>query len=163
MGTKVSKDNKDGQPSNKIGGDNSKTLSKASVPNANLDKPSSDPKTKVISKADSSDNKSSSSKVKKKTNDIEEEKISIKTQSLPVKKLDSDEGNRSSNIRGNNPKKQKIITDQFSSKESEILKIIKKNNKDFEDSSVIDTLITRHFFMRVLDKQSRYISDLIYL
>lgn len=35
------------------------------------------------------------------------------------------------------------------------LKIKKKNNNDFEDYEIIDNVITKHFFMRTLDTNSR--------
>jgi hypothetical protein len=158
MGNKASKDTKEVKSGNQIVENTSRASIKSSQPQGKTQESSVDPKAKPITKPGVISIKQStlsSEKVTKKVNDIAEEKITIKMESLPVKKLESQDSIRNNNIRGNNPKKQKITTDQLSSKESEALKVIKKHNKDFEDSALIDSLLTRHFFMRVLDKQSR--------
>jgi CRP-like cAMP-binding protein len=54
-----------------------------------------------------------------------------------------------------NSKKHKVAIESLVSNESEVLKIVKKHNKEFEDSKLIDNCLTKHFFMRVLDKASR--------
>ena len=49
------------------------------------------------------------------------------------------------------PKKSEVAA----SNEMNILKVIKKHNKEFEDAKLIDSSLTRHFFMRALDRNSR--------
>jgi cGMP-dependent protein kinase 1 len=41
------------------------------------------------------------------------------------------------------------------SNEANILKVIKKHNKDFDDAKLIDFCLTKHFLIRNLDRQSR--------
>jgi hypothetical protein len=49
------------------------------------------------------------------------------------------------------PKKSEVAA----SNEINILKVIKKHNKEFDDAKLIDNCLTRHFFMRALDRNSR--------
>lgn len=53
--------------------------------------------------------------------------------------------------------KDKIITNEsLACNEGQILDIIKGNNKALEDIKLIDNCLTHHFFMKNLDKPSRY-------
>jgi len=114
-----------------------------------------DPKAKIIGTTPRTGKstgtlKSSTENSTKKKNDQNSEKININADPNKLK----EENVRSSNIRVA-PKKAAAVAEMFTSKESQVFKVVKKQNKNLEDSALIDNLITKHFFMRVLDKQSR--------
>jgi hypothetical protein len=157
MGTKVSKDTREHDNNNeysqKISDKSVQSQTKSS--DTNLDsKLKAKSSTNTVTVKQSTGSSASTEKITKKKNESQENHVDITANQINPNVKESDENGRSGNLRSN-PKKGKLITDQLSSKESEILKTIKKQNKEFEDSNFIDGLLTKHFFMRVLDKQSR--------
>ena len=57
-------------------------------------------------------------------------------------------------VRAKEPNSQ-TITENFKSNESLVFTIIKKHNKEWEDSQLIEDCLMRHFFLRSLEKQAR--------
>jgi hypothetical protein len=90
---------------------------------------------------------SSQSMKSKEGNSIDNNKISIQSDILinPI---------QVTNVRKNS-KKNKILNENLISNESQVLKVIKKHNRECDDAKLIDSCLTKHFFMRVLDKLSR--------
>jgi hypothetical protein len=155
MGQKIVKDTKEtSQPSIQTA-TTPRGLNKTPVTQAKSKDLTVDPKPKITATSarvvkSTGTLKSSSENTIKKKNEQKSEKINVNADPNKLK----DENVRSSNIRVA-PKKAVAVAEMFTSKESQLFKIVKKQNKNLEDSSLIDNIITKHFFMRVLDKQSR--------
>ncbi len=64
------------------------------------------------------------------------------------------EGKKRRKCRPSLKEKEKEINEKVNLEALE-LKIKKKNNNDFEDYDMIDNVITKNFFMRTLDTNSR--------
>jgi hypothetical protein len=69
--------------------------------------------------------------------------------------LHSEKPEKGDNLRKNS-KKHKIVIENLKSNESQVLTIVKKNNRECADAKLIENCLSKHFFMRVLDKMSRY-------
>jgi hypothetical protein len=107
----------------------------------------------VENKAKSNVTSMSGGSPKKVPSTLREEKINI---DIEPKNFKAEEKVRSSIARPNNKKNVPVnLADALTSNEKDVLKVIKKHNKEYEDAKIIDALLTKHFFMRVLDKQSR--------
>lgn len=102
-------------------------------------------------KMEQKENSKSSSGVSSKRSS--ENKINVNS-NVEIKKENSvEEDTKGMKLRKNS--KKNAIGNLISSNESQILQIVKSKNKEFEDAKLIDSCLTKHFFMRVLDKQSR--------
>lgn len=51
-------------------------------------------------------------------------------------------------------KKSKLV-DKVNEEEAKVLKVIKKHNTELEDAEMINDVLQKHFFMRILDKRAR--------
>ena len=51
--------------------------------------------------------------------------------------------------------KKNKIGEKINEEEAKALKIIKKHNTEFEDNEMINEVLSKHFFMRILDKRAR--------
>lgn len=47
------------------------------------------------------------------------------------------------------------MLEKINDEESKVLKMIKKHNTEYEDKDMINEVISKHFFMRILDKRAR--------
>lgn len=52
-------------------------------------------------------------------------------------------------------KKSKVTVEKLNEEETKALKVIKKHNTEFEDNELINDVLSKHFFMRILDKRAR--------
>ncbi len=52
-------------------------------------------------------------------------------------------------------RKTKVLPEKINDEESKVLKILKKHNTEFEDNDLINDVLSKHFFMRILDKRAR--------
>lgn len=82
-------------------------------------------------------------------------KFSNQKPSSETKRNSIENNSQLSNGPRTSSKKVKVLKENFPSLEYEVMKIVKKNNKELEDAKLIENCIAKHFFMRVLERQAR--------